>query len=1816
MINKHFTMLSYNICGVMGITRQAELSLYLQKHKPSLIVLQEPMYHHLHSIRSPDTNTYIPYTPKPLPFFLDYTPVHFAHHNRNTGILMYVHKSCTFHPLKHIPHSTSYCIDRRKGTVAGFIWISSPLLSTPIVVGGVYLHAECQQVDIKTLATSTARAAEGPFCSPSSPAPFPPSPPLPVFLVGDFNARHMSWDKQLKHEDSCGTWLVNHFTSSTAQTHTPTLPRITLLNTFFENTRFAPTHMNADDDTVIDLAFTSHPNMIKSMHVVTNEIIGSDHFPLMLTFNNTQTQTTAQHTMRAMKREQAIARLFGRAAPAVAVPGVSAVAVPVVPSVSSASVLAVAAAVPVPPLPYAIRASPGRGLGLFASTHLKKGSLVVQYTGEIINEIEKQRRYPDQGTRGKYLVGCKQDVYVDADDPAKSSAGRYINTANKREKNNTRFCISFRDGQPIINVRATTRITPGTEFLVPYGRGYFFEDEEDESSNIRNNNDNNTHAQVNAMNGESAHTDDDAFIDQLLHGLDEKELVPNPGIAVPVPAPSMHPDHVLVPPPPRPLNFSFYGKLHTDGASRGNPGIASCGGVLSYDHDTAFPNKSGMPRPLRFLHKLVEFGVYLGITTNNHAEYQGLLRGLSHSRKFGVTHLKVYLDSDLIVKQMNGIYRVRDRYLYDMYKECRELCAGFQSCSFTHVPRAENKDADKLCNDMLQKVERQGNTNGQYHEIDHDTIPTVAFTAPANAMDVHVEKERKEEEEKDGDEEDVDLDDEGVDAIDPPGTTERVRWNVSNASHPADWSAYEAQVKQELIPWMKKYTVCAEQHTPHITREQLNVCWNELLGVMVRSADKRVGIARVRDGSKQWWSYAPNIHALHRAYRSARHLVRQNRKRGSTVPLDVRVRDKAAYSKAKGEFNKVVRKARRECWNSLVASVDGVTADRKHKLMWSKSKRLMKTGKHAKGSFCDEHGMPPETETQSLDNMAVHLANVSSLAPSSAPDALQQEHQVQEYIESDVCVPLSSDRSKGPPFTLDQVKDACSGMRMNTSLGSDNVSPYFLKHGGDGLHRAINVLFKICYRHGMMPDSWKHGHVVTIYKGEGDVNDANSYRPITITSVVARAYERVNAPELIECMMRNGIPSLDQFGFTKQRSTHDALYRLLSRIHEVIDGGTGDNKFCPAVFIDISKAYDKVWIEGLLYKLHHNMGITGNLFYMLRDLLTDRTIQVVADGKMSIKLVLRAGVPQGSILAPFLFLIYIHDIISRDADVDPELTAVIASLFADDIAVMAPVAGLPGVSVLQRCLDVISKYALRWKMSFSAKKTNVVFFRPRTKFVNPTPNVGQFILGGFTVQPAAQYKYLGVVLDEFLSFRPHVQALYASVMRTVYMITRLVRRDHYPSIPVIRTLVKNVLVPKLTYSFPFLPDAIALKIPTTREIAAEGRRRKEQEQKQKQAKSKSNRNPNRTTTKTTKTTTTQATHARARARTRMVTDDEMERKYDADVDMNDEKDVKTDVNDEKHMYIQRHTRATRARAADQEKHETAPARKRNRYIKNLILRPLIHGMGLPHNVHHESVMIENRMLNATMLLSVSKAGLAHRWLTLGADNSNLAATMFHSHLSQYRSLSEDHPCRVIVESIKTVPAFKFFPSTPSVFSRLSRSTLKTLAWEQQYATWQASRTTNNTQHTLPPQYTPEPVSVKELPPYMHYDRPMASARRSRMRLDRALLNASCVRLGYKNQLYSWCDHCSEKCSMHEVETVSHVLAVCPLYAGARLALTTSLSKLRLSSVARSFIDQAGIARVVLMPERIPQVSKSNMRRIHRRTAKYINTLYSTRPKHF
>lgn len=129
--------------------------------------------------------------------------------------------------------------------------------------------------------------------------------------------------------------------------------------------------------------------------------------------------------------------------------------------------------------------SPGRGRGLFATRDFKPKSFVIQYTGEVIKESKKRKRYPDNDAL--YLVQCKRRLYIDARDETTSSAARFINRANKDEKNNCTIKISFCDGVPIVNIRTTRYVPKGAEFLVPYGRGYTTKQPQQSSNSPRPN---------------------------------------------------------------------------------------------------------------------------------------------------------------------------------------------------------------------------------------------------------------------------------------------------------------------------------------------------------------------------------------------------------------------------------------------------------------------------------------------------------------------------------------------------------------------------------------------------------------------------------------------------------------------------------------------------------------------------------------------------------------------------------------------------------------------------------------------------------------------------------------------------------------------------------------------------------------------------------------------------------------------------------------------------------------------------------------------------------------------------------------------------------------------------------------------------------------------------------------------------------------------------------------------------------------------------------------------------------------------------------
>ena len=236
----------------------------------------------------------------------------------------------------------------------------------------------------------------------------------------------------------------------------------------------------------------------------------------------------------------------------------------------------------------------------------------------------------------------------------------------------------------------------------------------------------------------------------------------------------------------------------------------------------------------------------------------------------------------------------------------------------------------------------------------------------------------------------------------------------------------------------------------------------------------------------------------------------------------------------------------------------------------------------------------------------------------------------------------------------------------------------------------------------------------------------------------------------------------NQSGF---RLADSCINQLLAVTHEIFEAfDCNPSLEVRSVFLDISKAFDKVRHEGLLYKLK-SMGISEELFKLLENYLSGRFQRVLLNGQTSSWRPILAGVPQGSILGPFLFLIYINDL--------PDELKSNAKLFADNTSLFAVVNDKnESANILNNDLKLISKWAYDWKMFFNpdpSKPAQEVLFT-RKKQIQNHPTIS---LNNIQVERTSHQKHLGIILDEKLNFKQHLDSIIPKVNKVIFVIKKL-----------------------------------------------------------------------------------------------------------------------------------------------------------------------------------------------------------------------------------------------------------------------------------------------------------------------------------------------------------------------------------------------------------------------------------------------------------
>lgn len=355
------------------------------------------------------------------------------------------------------------------------------------------------------------------------------------------------------------------------------------------------------------------------------------------------------------------------------------------------------------------------------------------------------------------------------------------------------------------------------------------------------------------------------------------------------------------------------------------------------------------------------------------------------------------------------------------------------------------------------------------------------------------------------------------------------------------------------------------------------------------------------------------------------------------------------------------------------------------------------------------------------------------------------EHQVAREFENILNHENIFDNSLGTD--LDEVRSIIKKFKNMKAPGDDGIFYILIKKLPESCLSFLVNIFNKCFQLAYFPEKWKNAKVVPILKPDKNPAEASSYRPISLLSSISKLFEKL----ILNRMMidENSIFANEQFGF---RHGHSTTHQLL-RVTNFIRSNKSEGYSTGVALLDIEKAFDSVWHEGLIVKLKH-FNFPLYIIKIIQNYLSDRTLQVNYQNSKSDRLPVRAGVPQGSILGPILYNIFTSDL--------PDLPqGCQKSLFADDTGISAKGRSLRVIcSRLQKSLDIFSSYLQKWKISPNASKTQLIIFphKPRALYLKPSSR-HVVTMRGTPINWSEEVKYLGLLLDKNLTFKNHIESI-------------------------------------------------------------------------------------------------------------------------------------------------------------------------------------------------------------------------------------------------------------------------------------------------------------------------------------------------------------------------------------------------------------------------------------------------------------------------
>ena len=426
------------------------------------------------------------------------------------------------------------------------------------------------------------------------------------------------------------------------------------------------------------------------------------------------------------------------------------------------------------------------------------------------------------------------------------------------------------------------------------------------------------------------------------------------------------------------------------------------------------------------------------------------------------------------------------------------------------------------------------------------------------------------------------------------------------------------------------------------------------------------------------------------------------------------------YTQARNKVKTLLRKAKRIFERGIA-----LQAKTNPKAFWGFTRRCLKTKAGVAPLLAD----PKDKESIKFDD-----SEKATILLKQFSSVFTRER------EGDIPTISSRTNSKLNKLTVttDMVLKELKQLNINKSCRPDGIHPRLLFELAEIIAEPVAVLFNMTLKTGALPMDWNKATITPIYK-KGSRNLAENYRPISLTEALCKVMEKLLRDVIVDHLQNEKLLSPKQYGFITGRSTvTQLLFYLDECIKTVADGGVVDS-----VYLDFSKAFDTVPHRRLLKKLQA-YGIDGDILQWIQAFLQGRTQEVMVNGQRSKADNVISGVPQGTVLGPILFVIYINDLL--------DCINSNGLMFADDTKIFRAVSSYDEADQLQADIANLEEWADTWQLRFNYDKCHILTLG---KFDN-IHHAHRYEMSGTELEHVSEEKDLGIIIDGEMNFRDHI----------------------------------------------------------------------------------------------------------------------------------------------------------------------------------------------------------------------------------------------------------------------------------------------------------------------------------------------------------------------------------------------------------------------------------------------------------------------------